>query len=99
MDQTILRLIGKWLKVGVLEEGIRTRKRKGVPQGGVISPLLANIYLHYALDLWITKKAVKVLNGRIFLNLGCICMAERTSGADIKDSRMRIMTVKAIIKE
>jgi group II intron reverse transcriptase/maturase len=66
-DRTILRLIGKWLKVGVLEEGERTRNEIGVPQGGVISPLLSNIYLHYVLDLWISKKVAKELNGEIFL--------------------------------
>jgi RNA-directed DNA polymerase len=67
VDRTILRLIGKWLRAGVLEEGERTRNDVGVPQGGVISPLLANIYLHYALDLWITRKVRKGLAGRIFL--------------------------------
>lgn len=66
-DRTILRLIGKWLRVGVLEEGKRTRNEVGVPQGGVISPLLSNIYLHYVLDLWITKKAAKEIEGRVFL--------------------------------
>jgi len=67
VDRTILRLIGKWLKVGVLEEGKRTRNEIGVPQGGVISPLLSNIYLHYVLDLWISKKVAKQLNRRVFL--------------------------------
>ena len=67
VDRTILRLIGKWLKVGVLEEGRRVRNELGVPQGGVISPLLSNIYLHHVLDLWISKKASKELTGRIFL--------------------------------
>jgi len=67
VDRRILRLIGKWLKVGVLEEGKRTRNEIGVPQGGVISPLLANIYLHYVLDLWISKKVAKELSGGIFL--------------------------------
>ena len=47
VDRTILRLIGKWLRAGVLEEGKRIRNEVGMPQGGVISPLLANIYLHY----------------------------------------------------
>ena len=67
VDRTILRLIGKWLRAGVLEEGERTRNVVGVPQGGVISPLLANIYLHYVLDLWITRKVRKELAGRIYL--------------------------------
>jgi group II intron reverse transcriptase/maturase len=67
VDRTILRLIGKWLRAGVLEEGKRVRNEVGVPQGGVISPLLANIYLHYVLDLWITRKVRKGLVGRISL--------------------------------
>jgi group II intron reverse transcriptase/maturase len=51
-DQRLLRLIRKWLKAGVIEDGVRVAATKGTPQGAVISPLLANIYLHYALDLW-----------------------------------------------
>ena len=51
-DSRILRLIAKWLKAGVLEDGMRTETVQGTPQGAVISPLLANIYLHYVLDLW-----------------------------------------------
>ena len=51
-DGVLLRLIDKWLKAGVLEEGRLTVPSKGSPQGGVISPLLANVYLHYVLDLW-----------------------------------------------
>ncbi len=67
VDRTILRLIGKWLRAGVLEEGERTRNELGVPQGGVISPLLANIYLHYVLNLWIMRKVKRELAGRIYL--------------------------------
>jgi RNA-directed DNA polymerase len=51
-DRRIIRLIQKWLKVGVLEDGIVTASDRGTGQGAVISPLLANIYLHYVLDLW-----------------------------------------------
>jgi RNA-directed DNA polymerase len=51
-DRRIVRLIQKWLKVGVLEDGIVRGSEKGTGQGAVISPLLANIYLHYVLDLW-----------------------------------------------
>ena len=51
-DQRLLRLIGKWLKAGVIENGRRVAATKGTPQGAVISPLLANIYLHYVLDQW-----------------------------------------------
>ena len=52
-DRRILRLIQKWLKAGVLEEGIWSETERGTPQGAVISPLLANIYLHYVFDLWV----------------------------------------------
>jgi group II intron reverse transcriptase/maturase len=51
-DRRVLRLIRKWLKAGVVEDGIRQPVTKGTPQGAVISPLLANIYLHYVYDLW-----------------------------------------------
>ena len=51
-DTRVLRLIRKWLTAGVVEHGHRTEVRVGTPQGAVISPLLANIYLHYVFDLW-----------------------------------------------
>jgi len=51
-DQRVVRLIQKWLNAGVLEDGKRIRVEEGTPQGGSASPLLANIYLHYAFDLW-----------------------------------------------
>jgi RNA-directed DNA polymerase len=51
-DRRIIRLIRRWLKAGVLEDGVVTRSEQGTGQGAVISPLLANIYLHYVLDLW-----------------------------------------------
>ena len=51
-DPRILRLIQKWLKAGILEDGVVTVSEKGTGQGTVISPLLANVYLHYSLDLW-----------------------------------------------
>jgi len=51
-DKRIVRLIIKWLKAGVLEDGVRNEAEEGTPQGAVISPLLANIYLHYVYDLW-----------------------------------------------
>ena len=51
-DERILRLIRKWLKAGVLEDGVVMESEEGTPQGASVSPLLANIYLHYILDLW-----------------------------------------------
>ncbi|WP_454740286.1 group II intron reverse transcriptase/maturase [Cupriavidus necator] len=54
-DRRMIRLIRKWLKAGTIEEGRRVASTRGSPQGSVISPLLANIYLHYALDLWVQQ--------------------------------------------
>ena len=52
-DRRILRLIMKWLKAGVIDDGVRSDTASGSPQGSVISPLLSNVYLHYVFDLWI----------------------------------------------
>ena len=54
-DPRIIRLIRKWLKAGVLEDGVVTVSDKGTGQGSVISPLLANVYLHYVFDLWVER--------------------------------------------
>jgi group II intron reverse transcriptase/maturase len=51
-DRRVVRLIQKWLRAGVLEDGTRRWSETGTPQGGSASPLLANVYLHYAFDLW-----------------------------------------------
>ena len=55
-DRRVLRLIAKWLRAGVLAEGRQIDTGRGAAQGSVISPMLANIYLHYVLDLWVIKK-------------------------------------------
>ncbi|MGY8678536.1 group II intron reverse transcriptase/maturase [Bradyrhizobium sp. UFLA05-153] len=54
-DRRIIRLIQKWLKAGILEDGVVSVSDKGTGQGSVISPLLANVYLHFALDLWAAR--------------------------------------------
>jgi group II intron reverse transcriptase/maturase len=66
-DGVILRLIGKWLKAGVLEEGSVSYPDRGTPQGGVISPLLANVYLHEVLDTWWERDVKPRLRGRATL--------------------------------
>jgi group II intron reverse transcriptase/maturase len=63
-DGVLIRLIGKWLKAGVMEEGCVYHPETGTPQGGVISPLLANIYLHDALDLWFEREVQPRLRGK-----------------------------------
>jgi RNA-directed DNA polymerase len=66
-DGVLLRLIGKWLNAGVLEEGTVKYPEAGTPQGGVISPLLANIYLHEVLDVWFEQDIKPRLKGRAVL--------------------------------
>lgn len=66
-DGVIVRLIGKWLNAGVLEEGRVSYPDRGTPQGGVISPLLANVYLHYVLDQWWEADVKPRLKGRAHL--------------------------------
>ena len=66
-DRRILRLIRKWLKAGVSEEGQWSESKVGTPQGAVVSPLLANIYLHYAFDLWVEAWRRKVARGDIIV--------------------------------
>lgn len=66
-DSVILRLVGRWLKAGALVDGIVVRSEQGSPQGGPISPLLANIYLHYVLDLWFTKVVARQCKGAAYL--------------------------------
>jgi group II intron reverse transcriptase/maturase len=66
-DGVLLRLIDKWLNAGVLEEGRVRHPRTGTPQGGVISPLLANIYLHEVLDRWLLAEVAPTLSGPVHL--------------------------------
>src|ERR1700687_1950872 len=66
-DRRILRLIQKWLKAGVLEEGKWSETKMGTPQGAVISPLLANIYLHYVFDLWVNAWRKKHAQGDVIV--------------------------------
>jgi RNA-directed DNA polymerase len=66
-DGVLLRLLGKWLKAGVLEDGNLSFPETGTPQGGVVSPLLANVYLHYVLDVWFEHQVKPRLRGRAFL--------------------------------
>ena len=64
-DGRILRLLRGWLRAGVLEAGALSLSETGTPQGGVISPLLANVYLHYVLDLWAERRVRKALRGEM----------------------------------
>lgn len=66
-DGVVLRLIGKWLHAGVLEEGELHFPEAGSPQGGVVSPLLSNVYLHYVLDEWFEQQIRPRLSGAAYL--------------------------------
>ena len=66
-DSVLLRLIGKWLKAGVMENGSVSYPDSGSPQGGVVSPLLSNVFLHYVLDLWFEQDVQPRLRYRAFL--------------------------------
>ena len=63
-DGVLLRLVGKWLNAGVMEDGAMTYPDAGTPQGGVISPMLANIFLHEVLDAWFARDVLPRLNGQ-----------------------------------
>jgi RNA-directed DNA polymerase len=67
VDGVVVRLVGKWLNAGVLSEGRVAHPTTGTPQGGVISPLLANIYLHEALDRWWVEQVQPRMRGRALL--------------------------------
>jgi RNA-directed DNA polymerase len=65
-DKRILRLIAKWLRVGIVtKEGRIERSTRGAPQGAVVSPILANVYLHYALDLWVHRWRQQKASGHV----------------------------------
>lgn len=66
-DPVILRLIGKWLRAGALIDGIVVKTGEGTPQGGPVSPVLANIYLHYVIDLWFDKRVKRGCKGTAHL--------------------------------
>src|ERR1700693_1602629 len=66
-DRRILRLIQKWLKAGVSEDGQWSETEVGTPQGAVVSPLLANVYLHYVFDLWVEAWRKKVATGDVIV--------------------------------
>ena len=67
-DRAFLRLIQKWLKAGILDtSGEVIHPATGTPQGGIVSPILANVYLHYALDLWFEKRVKRACNGEALI--------------------------------
>jgi group II intron reverse transcriptase/maturase len=89
-DGGLRRLIGKWLNAGVLEGEDLTYSEKGTPQGGVISPILANIFLHYVLDDWFVREVQPRMRGRVFL----IRFADDfVIGCELEEDARRLMEV------
>jgi RNA-directed DNA polymerase len=66
-DKRVVRLIRRWLAAGVLEDGVWTRSATGTPQGGSVSPVLANVYLHYVIDLWAQRWRKTVARGEVII--------------------------------
>jgi group II intron reverse transcriptase/maturase len=66
-DPNLLRIIQRFLKAGIMEDGVFSATVEGTPQGGLVSPVLSNIYLHYVLDLWFEKRYVKSCRGKAYL--------------------------------
>lgn len=66
-DSRMVRLLMKWVKSGVLEEGELRERKEGTPQGAIISPLLANLYLHYVFDLWVQKWRKQQARGEVYV--------------------------------
>ncbi|MGO9475720.1 MAG: reverse transcriptase domain-containing protein, partial [Rhodomicrobium sp.] len=97
-DKRILRLIAKWLKVGIVtREGRIERSTRGAPQGSVVSPILANVYLHYALDLWANRWRQEKASGNVIIiryadDFIAGFQHEREARAFLQDLRERLGT-------
>ena len=81
-DRRMLRLIQKWLSAGVMEGGAWTKGEEGTPQGATISPLLANIYLHYVLDLWVQQWRDRHARGSVIITRFADDCAPRRRGKE-----------------
>jgi RNA-directed DNA polymerase len=89
-DGGLLRLIGKWLNAGVLDGEDLTYPEKGTPQGGVLSPMLANIFLHEVLDAWVERDVRPRMRGRTFLSRFA---DDFVIGCEREDDARRVMAV------
>lgn len=90
-DGVLLRLIGKWLNAGVLEGGTTQRSERGSPQGGVISPMLANVYLHEVFDKWVDEMVMPRMRGRVAVVRFADDIAMAFSCKDDADRVMRVL--------
>ena len=89
-DPRLISLIGRWLKAGVLEDGVVTPSETGTPQGGSISVLLSNVYLHYVLDLWFERVAKPRLRGEAclvrYIDDFVVCFQYREDALRLEDA-------------
>lgn len=83
-DPAILKLIGKWLKAGAMVDGALISTEEGTPQGGPISPVLSNIYLHFTLDLWFEKKFKAQCQGEAYLVVSRVILWEASSSEETR---------------
>ncbi len=89
-DGVITRLVGKWLNAGVQEQGQLSYPKSGSPQGGVVSPLLSNIYLHHVMDMWFETVVKPRMKGKIFI----VRFADdMVAGFSNKQDALRVMNV------
>jgi hypothetical protein len=86
-DRRIIRLIQKWLKAGVLEDGVVTTSDRGTGQGSVISPLLANVYLHYVFDLWAERWRRREATGNMIITRDRVRARDRRAPVSRNDTR------------
>jgi group II intron reverse transcriptase/maturase len=89
-DRRLVRLLMKWLAAGVMEEGKLHETREGTPQGGIISPLLANIYLHYVLDLWVHAERKRNARGIYLVRYADDFVMAFEDGRDAKTMRAKL---------
>lgn len=100
-DTSLLRLIVRILKAGIMEEGKFIETDKGTPQGGVLSPLLANIYLHYAIDVWFENTIKKGSKGFVQLTRyadDCVACFENKDEAEAYGNKLKERLAKAGLK-
>lgn len=104
VDPNFLTLIRRMLKAGVMTEGVYTDTEQGTPQGGIVSPILANIYLHYVLDLWFEKKLKPTLRGcagmvRYADDFVIGCQHPEDAERIVKDMKARLSTFSPALAE
>ncbi len=91
-DRRMLRLICKWLKAGVIEDGKLSESVEGTPQGASVSPLLANVYLHYVFDRWVRQWRLRHARGdMVVTRFADDCVPRMQGGVDVEDRTRRAM--------